>query len=120
MDLPGQRCQPYRRSGSERPRIELERIAFDHKLDLSALRMHGVEQQVALKWLDKRWNPKPQAGPSLQPFIPQGSGQSDVGCPSRRQAEINQAREEAQAHLERAIRAEARGAVSKRRQGPST
>lgn len=39
---------------------------------------------------------------------------------SQRQAEINQAREEAQAHLERAIRAEARGAVSKRRQGPST
>lgn len=39
---------------------------------------------------------------------------------SHRQAEITQAREEAQAHLERAIRAEARGAMSKRRQGPST
>ena len=38
----------------------------------------------------------------------------------QRQAEITQAREEAQAHLERAIRAEARAAVSKRRQGPST
>ena len=39
---------------------------------------------------------------------------------SRCQAEINQAREETQAHLERAIRAEARGTASKRRQGPST
>ena len=39
---------------------------------------------------------------------------------SQRQAEINQARDEAQAHLERAIRAEARGATPKRRQSPST
>lgn len=39
---------------------------------------------------------------------------------SQRQAEITQAREEAQAHLERAIRAEASGAGSKGRQSPST
>lgn len=74
---------------SEHPRIEPERIAFDHKPDSSVLRMDGVEQQVALKRLDKRRDPQAKAGSARQPIIPQTSGQRHIRCPVRSQSHVD-------------------------------